>query len=127
MEAVRAHFRPELLNRIDDIVVFRPLGLEQIGEIVEIQLGGLRHRLEERQITLELTPAAKELLSREGFDPVYGARPLKRAIQKDLVQPLAMRLLRGDFRGGDTILVDARDGELSFVRGAVVDGAHGVR
>src|SRR2546423_1548140 len=97
MEAVRGHFRPELLNRIDEVVIFRPLGLEQIQRIVEIQLGGLRKRRAARRITLELTDASKELVARQGFDPVYGARPLRRTIQKDIVQPLAMRLLRGEF------------------------------
>jgi ATP-dependent Clp protease ATP-binding subunit ClpB len=116
MEAVRLHFRPELLNRIDEIVIFRPLGLEQILEIVDIQLRGLRARLAERKITLELTPAAKEFLAREGFDPIYGARPLKRTIQKEIVQPLASRLLQGEFRDGDTIVVDVADGQLVFRR-----------
>jgi ATP-dependent Clp protease ATP-binding subunit ClpB len=114
MEAVREHFRPELLNRIDDIVIFRQLGLEQIEQIVEIQLQGLRRRLAERKITLELTPAAAALLAREGFDPVYGARPLKRTIQREIVQPLAMRLLQGKFRDGDTVVLDAEDGALAF-------------
>ena len=116
MEAVRAHFRPELLNRIDDIVIFQALGLAEIKEIVEIQLRGLRVRLAERKIDLELTEAAREQLAREGFDPVYGARPLKRAIQREIVQPLAMRLLRADFRDGDTVVLDARDGKLDFRR-----------
>jgi ATP-dependent Clp protease ATP-binding subunit ClpB len=114
MAAVRSHFRPELLNRIDEVIIYRPLGLQQIKEIVDIQLRGLRSRLSERAITLELTPAAKELLAREGFDPVYGARPLRRAIQKEIVQPLAMRLLQGQFEDKCTILVDAQDGEFSF-------------
>jgi len=124
MDAVRAHFRPELINRIDDVVIFQPLGLEQITEIVEIQLSGLRARLAERKIELQLTQAAKELLGREGFDPVYGARPLKRAIQREIVQPLAMRLLRGELRDGDTILADVSDGRLHFRRAAalVADG-----
>ncbi len=116
MEAVRAHFRPEILNRIDEVVIFHPLGLEQITEIVEIQLNGLRSRLAERKMDLELTLAAKEQLGREGFDPIYGARPLKRAIQKEIIQPLAMRLLRGEFHDGDTVLVDAQDGQLTFNR-----------
>ncbi|HWP28546.1 MAG TPA: ATP-dependent chaperone ClpB [Chloroflexota bacterium] len=116
MEAVRLHFRPELLNRIDEIVIFRPLGLEQILEIVDIELRGLRARLAERKIALELTPAAKEFLAREGFDPIYGARPLKRTIQKEIVQPLASRLLQGEFRDGDTIVVDVADGQLTFRR-----------
>jgi ATP-dependent Clp protease ATP-binding subunit ClpB len=115
MDAVRSHFRPELINRIDEIVIFHALGLEQIERIVEIQLRGLRQRLAERKMGLELTDAAKELVAREGFDPVYGARPLKRTIQKDLVQPLAVRLLQGQFVDGDHIVVDATpDGELTF-------------
>jgi ATP-dependent Clp protease ATP-binding subunit ClpB len=114
MEAVRGHFRPELINRIDEIVIFNALGLDQIKQIVEIQLGGLRRRLAERDISLELTEAASEHLAREGFDPVYGARPLKRAIQKEIVQPLAMHLLRGQFQDGQTIAVDLRDGHLEF-------------
>jgi ATP-dependent Clp protease ATP-binding subunit ClpB len=116
MGAVREHFRPELLNRIDEIVIFRPLGLEQIKSIVEIQLGGLRKRLAERKIDLELTEPAKELLAREGFDPVYGARPLKRTIQKEIVQPLAVKLLQGEFHDGDTIEVGLEDGHLAFRR-----------
>jgi ATP-dependent Clp protease ATP-binding subunit ClpB len=117
MEAVRAHFRPELLNRIDEIVIFNPLGKEQIKAIVDIQLAGLRARLEERKIELELTDAARELLAVEGFDPVYGARPLKRAIQQHIVQPLAIRLLRGEFEDGDTIVVNVRNGDLDFIKG----------
>ena len=116
LQAVRTHFRPELLNRIDEVVVFHSLGLAEIKQIVEIQLGNLRERLAERGITLNLTDTAKEQIADEGFDPVYGARPLKRAIQKQIVQPLAMRLLRGEFRDGDTVLVDARDGRLVFER-----------
>jgi ATP-dependent Clp protease ATP-binding subunit ClpB len=120
-DAVRGHFRPELLNRIDEVVIFRPLGKGEIKQIVDIQLRSLRRRLEERSITLELSDAAKELVAREGFDPVYGARPLRRTIQKEIVQPLAMRLLRGEFHDGDHIRVDARNGELAFER--VASGA----
>jgi ATP-dependent Clp protease ATP-binding subunit ClpB len=116
MEAVRTHFRPELLNRIDEVVIFRPLGLEQITAIVDIQLRGLRARLAERKMDLELTPAAREFLAREGFDPIYGARPLKRTIQKEIVQPLAMRLLQGEFHDGDTVVLDYQDGQLTFRR-----------
>jgi ATP-dependent Clp protease ATP-binding subunit ClpB len=116
MEAVRAHFRPELLNRIDEIVIFRPLGLEHIKQIVEIQLAGLRKRLADRKITLELTEPAKEFLAREGFDPVYGARPLKRVLQKEVVQPLAMKLLAGEFRDGDKVVVDLEGGRIVFRR-----------
>ncbi|MDQ3812251.1 MAG: AAA family ATPase, partial [Chloroflexota bacterium] len=115
MDAVRTHFRPELINRIDEIVIFQALGLEQIQRIVEIQLRGLRARLAERKMHLELTPGAQELLAREGFDPVYGARPLKRTIQKEVVQPLAVRLLQGEFHEGDTIHLDVgSDGKLVF-------------
>src|SRR3984893_6599766 len=115
-EAVRSHFRPELLNRIDEVVIFRPLGKGEIKQIVDIQLRSLRKRLEERNMTIELTEAAKELVAREGFDPIYGARPLRRTIQKEIVQPLAMRLLRGEFHDGDHIRIDAREGELIFER-----------
>jgi ATP-dependent Clp protease ATP-binding subunit ClpB len=114
MEAVRSHFRPELLNRIDEIVIFRPLGMDQIEQIVDIQLEGLRERLSERNIELQLTPEAKAFLAREGFDPIYGARPLRRVIQREIVQPLAMRLLRGEFRDGETVVVDVKDGRLDF-------------
>jgi ATP-dependent Clp protease ATP-binding subunit ClpB len=116
MDAVREHFRPELLNRIDEIVIFNALGKEQIKAIVDIQLAEVRERLADRKIELELTDAARELLAIEGFDPVYGARPLKRAIQQKIVQPLAIRLLRGDFHDGDRIVADARGGDLEFRR-----------
>jgi ATP-dependent Clp protease ATP-binding subunit ClpB len=115
MAAVRSHFRPELLNRIDEIVIFHPLGMEEISQIVDIQLRSLRARLAERNVTLELTPAAKELLAREGFDPVYGARPLKRAIQKEIVQPLAMKMLGGEIQDGATVTVDAEDSHFLFI------------
>jgi ATP-dependent Clp protease ATP-binding subunit ClpB len=117
MDAVREHFRPELLNRIDEIVIFNALGREEIKTIVDIQLAGLRKRLSERKIELVLSDAAREVLAIEGFDPVYGARPLKRAIQQKIVQPLAIRLLKGDFEDGDAIVVDVRNGELEFNRG----------
>jgi ATP-dependent Clp protease ATP-binding subunit ClpB len=113
---MREHFRPEFLNRIDEIVVFSALSRDQIAEIVEHQLGHLRERLAERGIVLELTEAAKEVLADAGWDPAYGARPLKRAIQRLVENPLALRLLEGDFGDGDTIRVDAHDGELVFER-----------
>jgi ATP-dependent Clp protease ATP-binding subunit ClpB len=119
MDAVRHHFRPELLNRIDEVVIFRPLGMAEIEQIVDIQLEGVRKRLAERKVELVLTPAAKEQVARAGFDPVYGARPLRRAIQKEIVQPLATRLLRGDFADGDTIEVDAQEDRLDFHRRGV--------
>jgi ATP-dependent Clp protease ATP-binding subunit ClpB len=113
---MRDRFRPEFLNRIDEIVVFKELSREQIGEIVELQLGRLRDRLAERRIDLELTDAAKEALAEAGWDPAYGARPLKRAIQRLVENPLALRLLEGDFADGDRVVVDASDGELTFAR-----------
>ncbi len=118
MEELRATLRPEFLNRIDDIIVFRPLSREQIAEIVEIQLTRLRQLLADRRITLELTPAARQQLAAEGYDPTYGARPLKRVLQQRIQNPLALSLLQGEFHEGDTILVDAApDGEYIFTRG----------
>src|SRR5437764_1939277 len=111
VESMREHFRPEFLNRIDEIVEFRPLSREQLGEIVELQLARLRERLAERELTLELTDAAKEAIAEAGWDPTYGARPLKRAIQRLLENPLALRLLEGDYAPGDTIRVDAQHGD----------------
>ncbi|MFZ0341478.1 MAG: ATP-dependent chaperone ClpB [Gaiellaceae bacterium] len=113
-EALRDVFRPEFLNRIDEVIEFRPLSKEQIAEIVELQLARLRGRLAERQIELELTDAAKEMLAEAGWDPAYGARPLKRAIQRLVENPLALRLLEGDFADGDAIRVDAGEGEIRF-------------
>jgi ATP-dependent Clp protease ATP-binding subunit ClpB len=115
-EQMRDHFRPEFLNRIDEIVVFQPLSRDQIGEIVDLQLERLRARLAERRITLELTDAAKEALADAGWDPAYGARPLKRAIQRLVENPLALRLLEGDFSDGDTIRADAQNGDLAFAK-----------
>jgi ATP-dependent Clp protease ATP-binding subunit ClpB len=114
--AMRDHFRPEFLNRIDEIVVFTPLSREQLGDIVELQLERLRERLAERGLELELTGAAKETLADAGWDPTYGARPLKRAIQRLLENPLALRLLEGDFGDGDSIVVDAQNGDLVFTK-----------
>jgi len=114
MDAVRGHFRPELLNRIDDVVIFNPLTKDDIKRIVDIQLRGVRSRLAERKVALEITEPAKELLAVEGFDPVYGARPLKRAIQQHIVQPLAVKLLRAEINDGDTVAVDASGGDFSI-------------
>jgi ATP-dependent Clp protease ATP-binding subunit ClpB len=113
-EALSEHFRPEFLNRIDEIVEFESLTREQLGEIVELQLGRLRERLAERGLALELTDAAKEAVAEAGWDPTYGARPLKRALQRLVENPLALRLLEGEFAEGDTVRVDAKDGELVF-------------
>jgi ATP-dependent Clp protease ATP-binding subunit ClpB len=116
--ALRDHFRPEFLNRVDEIVEFKALSREQIAEIVEHQLGRLRDRLAERHIEIELTDAAKETIAEAGWDPAYGARPLKRAIQRLVENPLALRLLEGEFADGDTIRIDARDGEIVFEKAA---------
>jgi ATP-dependent Clp protease ATP-binding subunit ClpB len=116
MEALRQNFRPEFLNRVDDVIIFHSLSKEQLRGIVEIQLGGLRKRLADRNLQLEVTDAAKDRLAEEGYDPVYGARPLKRTIQRLLQDPLAMRILEGEFHEGDTIKVDAKGNELRLTR-----------
>src|SRR5436309_7437025 len=107
MEALRQHFRPEFLNRVDDIIVFKPLGEEQLTRIIELRLDDLRKPLADRKITIELTPAAKELLFIEGYDRAYGARPLKRALQRLVQDPLALKILEGEVRNGDQVVVDA--------------------
>jgi len=116
MEALRAQFRPEFLNRIDEIVIFHSLSLEQIKQIVEIQLSNLRRRLAERKLEIELAEPAKELLAKEGFDPVYGARPLKRAIQHLIQDPLSLKVLQGEFKEGDSIMVNQKGNDLTFQR-----------
>ena len=113
-EALRQHFRPEFLNRVDEIIFFHALGLEHMKSIVEIQIRGLLSRLEDRKIHVELTNAAKEFLVSEGYDPMYGARPLKRTIQRRVLDPLAMRVLEGEFREGDRVTVDVNDDGLGF-------------
>jgi ATP-dependent Clp protease ATP-binding subunit ClpB len=117
-EALLEHFRPEFLNRVDEIVIFNPLGKENIKKIIELQLGNLKKLLAERKIQIELTPRAHELLFREGYDPQFGARPLKRAIQRLVQDPLAMKLLDGEVTPGETIEVDAdlKKGEMKFER-----------
>ncbi len=117
MGVVQAHFRPEFINRLDDIVVFHSLDKNQIRQIAKIQLRGLEKRLGERGILIELSDAAYALLANVGFDPVYGARPLKRAIQQLLENPLATQILSGGFGSGDTVKVDANGGKLVFVAG----------
>jgi ATP-dependent Clp protease ATP-binding subunit ClpB len=119
-EQMRNHFRPEFLNRIDEVVEFHALTRDQIGSIVDLQLERLRGRLAERRLTLVLTDAAKEALGDAGWDPAYGARPLKRAIQRLVENPLALRLLEGDFAEGDAILADVVDGEIRFERDVAV-------
>jgi ATP-dependent Clp protease ATP-binding subunit ClpB len=116
MEIVQQSFRPEFINRIDDMVVFHPLAGEQIRAIVDIQLVYLRKRLQERDMDLVLDDAARDLIAEAGFDPVYGARPLKRAIQQQIENPLAQKILQGGFSPGDRIRVSAREGQLTFTK-----------
>jgi ATP-dependent Clp protease ATP-binding subunit ClpB len=114
MEVVRTTFRPEFLNRVDDVMVFRRLTRDQLREIVDIQLAALERRLAERRLTIEVSGPAKDYLADRGFDPVYGARPLKRVIQHELTDALAMKLLDGTYVDGDRIVVDSAGGGLSF-------------
>jgi len=114
MDVVGQHFRPEFINRIDDLVVFHPLDQAQIRLIAEIQLGLLRKRLQNAGLDLEISDAGLDLLAEAGFDPVYGARPLKRAIQHQIENPLAQKILAGDFSSGETVKVDVKDGEFCF-------------
>ncbi|MBA3469891.1 MAG: ATP-dependent chaperone ClpB, partial [Herpetosiphonaceae bacterium] len=114
MEELRGELRPEFLNRIDDVIIFKPLTQEQIGQIVEIQVERLTKRLGDRKLKLELTEAARRHLAQAGYDPIYGARPLKRAIQNELLNPLATAMLQGHYPVGTTVRVDARDGRLVF-------------
>ncbi|HMA27017.1 MAG TPA: ATP-dependent chaperone ClpB [Solirubrobacterales bacterium] len=126
-EALTQTFPPEFLNRIDDVVIFHRLTKEDLGKIVDIQVAELSERVRERGIEIELTGKARELLGNLGFDPTYGARPLKRVIQKQLVDKLALRLLEGDFAEGDTVEVDAKEGELGFEKAKPAKTAPGSR
>jgi ATP-dependent Clp protease ATP-binding subunit ClpB len=114
MQALHGHFKPEFLNRVDDVIVFSPLGKEQLVKIIDLRLEDLRRLLAERKISLELTDAAKEALFNQGFDPNFGARPLKRAIQKLVQDPLALKILDGEVLHGDHVIVDAADGKITF-------------
>jgi ATP-dependent Clp protease ATP-binding subunit ClpB len=116
MDALREHFRPEFLNRIDEIIFFHALGRAHMKQIIDIQIAGLTKRLEERKIHVTLTDAAKDQLVREGYDPAYGARPLKRSIQRRVLDPLALRVLEGDFLEGDTVVVDGGPDALTFTK-----------
>src|SRR4029077_13454568 len=111
MEALREHLRPEFLKQIHENIFVHALGREHLKQIVDIQIAGLMKRLEERKIHVELSDRAKEQIVRDGYDPAYGARPLKREIQRRVLDPLALRVLEGDFLEGDTILVDAGSGD----------------
>ena len=117
LAAVRNHFKPEFLNRIDEIVVFHRLDETHIARIVELQVEQLRRRLAERNLGLEITDAALERLAKVGYDPDFGARPLKRVLQREVADPIALALLKGEYVDGDVVVVDATsDGELSFSR-----------
>ncbi len=114
LELLKRNFRPEFLNRIDETVIFNRLGKNEIGKIVDIQLDRLARRMAERKITLNISDAAKEFLAERGYDPMYGARPLKRAIQAELENPLAKLVISGKIREGDAVTADRKDGELVF-------------
>jgi ATP-dependent Clp protease ATP-binding subunit ClpB len=122
LSVVRSHFKPEFLNRLDDIVVFHALDIVQLTLIVDIQLGALARRLSDRRLTLEVTPAAKEWLASNGFDPTYGARPLRRLVQSAIGDRLARALLSGDIRDGDLVIVDTAPDGLSVTSKAPTDG-----
>ncbi|MCA1631235.1 MAG: ATP-dependent chaperone ClpB [Acidobacteria bacterium] len=122
-QVLREHFKPEFLNRVDDIVIFKQLTREQIGQIIDVQLERLRHMLAERQVALALEDSARALLAREGYDPLYGARPLKRAIQTLIQNPLAVKLLRGEILPGQTVRVSAEGDEMRFATEAAAAAA----
>ena len=109
MEVVGQHFRPEFINRVDDMVVFHPLNRKQIQLIAAIQLGHLRQRLQDNGLNLEISDKAMQMIGNAGFDPVYGARPLKREIQQQIENPLAQKMLSGDYAPGDTVKIDVKD------------------
>ena len=113
---LKNHFRPEFLNRVDDVIIFQSLDESELARIVDIQLGRLEQRLAQQNLTLDVDTAAKKLLASEGYDPQFGARPLKRAIQEQLLDPLSMKLLEGEFKPGDKIKVTTKDDELVFQR-----------
>ncbi|HEX2326585.1 MAG TPA: AAA family ATPase, partial [Chloroflexota bacterium] len=117
-ELLRETFRPEFLNRVDDIVLFHPLTREHLGQIVELELAGVQRRLDERHITLDVSEEARTRLGEEGYDPIYGARPIRRTVQREVENPLARRIIAGEVRDGDTVRVDAGDGSngLTFER-----------
>jgi ATP-dependent Clp protease ATP-binding subunit ClpB len=116
MEGLRSHFRPEFLNRIDDLILFHALNRSEMGYIIRIQLKRVENLLKEQKISLEISPAACDHLVEAGYDPVYGARPLKRSIQREVENPLATKLLENIFVSGDTILIDKAETGLSFCK-----------
>jgi ATP-dependent Clp protease ATP-binding subunit ClpA len=116
MSSLRQAFRPEFLNRVDDIIVFNPLTREHLGKIIDIQLKRLVSQLQLRSVHMTISEATKDVLLKDGFDPAYGARPMRRAIQRLIQDPLSLKLLEGDYAPGDTVVVDAEDGKLKFDR-----------
>ena len=116
-KSLKATFRPEFLNRIDDIIIFSPLKLEDVERIVDLQLKELRDRLKENNVSIELTDAARKWLAKQGYDKMFGARPLRRALQKYIESPLSVQMLRGDFVSGDTVLVDMKEEQIEFRKG----------
>jgi ATP-dependent Clp protease ATP-binding subunit ClpB len=116
MEALKAQFRPEFLNRVDEVIIFHQLGREHIKRIVDLQFDLLKKRLADRHIEIKLTEKAKELLVKEGYDPAYGARPLKRTIQRLVLDPLAVKVLKGEFKDGSTVVVDAKADNIIFTK-----------
>ena len=116
MAELKTHFRPEFLNRVDDVIIFHSLDEKELARIVDIQLARLEKRLAQQNLTLDVDAAAKQLMAKEGYDPQFGARPLKRAVQEQLLDPLSMKLLEGEFKPGDRIKVTAKDDELVFQR-----------
>jgi ATP-dependent Clp protease ATP-binding subunit ClpB len=114
LEALKQQFRPEFLNRVDEVIIFHRLGKEELARIVDIQVRHLAKRLEDRKITIELTPKAKALVTKEGYDPAFGARPIKRTLQKLVQDPLAKKVIQGEFGEGDTVVVDEKNGEMVF-------------
>ena len=122
-KALREAFRPEFLNRIDEIIVFEPLTEKELAQIVELMLHEVLKRLSDREVAFEVTEAAKAELVKEGYDRVYGARPLRRTVQRRIENPLARRILAGDFTEGDTIRVDYADGDFTFAKSAAAQPA----
>ena len=127
MEVMRSSFKPEFLNRLDEIIIFHQLTEDDIKQIVEIQIGALKQRMAEREIGLELSDGAKDVIAKTGYDPAYGARPLKRTIQRLVQDPLATHILKGDFKARDVVFVDAdENGRLEFSgKGGVQKAAAG--
>jgi ATP-dependent Clp protease ATP-binding subunit ClpB len=118
MQQLRSHFRPEFLNRVDDVVVFKPLGEQDIARIIDLQIVRLEKLLAERKLVLEVTDEAKKFVAHEGYEPAFGARPLKRALQRLVQDPLAMAVLEGRFSDGDKVRVTLKDGAIAFDKGA---------